>query len=160
MLTRHLLKSTLYVCLALAVVFLFNVNPRVAQEEKAEEKVEKSLYERLGGYDAVAAVIDDFFKRMINDPQLGKFFIGLSTDSKKRAQQLTVDFVCKATGGPCLYTGRDMKTTHEGVGINESDWELAAKYLTATLDKFNVPEQEKNEVLTLVSSLKGVIVEK
>lgn len=123
-----------------------------------EEVQPKSLYERLGGYDAVSAVIDDFFKRMIPDKQLGRFFLGLSTDSKTKVQQHTVDFVCKATGGPCAYTGRDMKTVHTGLNITESDWDLSAKYLTQTLDKFQVPEKEKTEVLNLVTSLKPVIV--
>ncbi len=123
-----------------------------------EEVQPKSLYERLGGYDAVSAVIDDFFKRMIPDKQLGRFFLGLSTDSKTKVQQHTVDFVCKATGGPCAYTGRDMKTVHTGLNITESDWDLSAKYLTQTLDKFQVPDQEKTEVLNLVTSLKPAIV--
>lgn len=152
--TQGLIKRVYCVFLVSVLITLLNLSYGITQDEKTE----KSLYERLGGYDAIAAVIDDFFKRMINDPQLGRFFIGLSTDSKMRAQQLTVDFVCNATGGPCLYTGRDMKTVHTGLNINEDDWNLSAKYLTATLDKFNVPEKEKSEVLNLVTSLKGVIV--
>ncbi|HEX3036658.1 MAG TPA: group 1 truncated hemoglobin [Thermodesulfobacteriota bacterium] len=152
--TQGLIKRVYCVFLVFVLITLLNLSYGITQDEKTE----KSLYERLGGYDAIAAVIDDFFKRMINDPQLGRFFIGLSTDSKMRAQQLTVDFVCNATGGPCLYTGRDMKTVHTGLNINEDDWNLSAKYLTATLDKFNVPEKEKSEVLSLVTSLKGVIV--
>lgn len=153
---RNLFRRTCCVFSVLVLMSLLIVPFSIAQDEKTE--TEKSLYERLGGYDAIAAVVDDFFKRMINDPQLGRFFIGLSTDSKMRAQQLTVDFVCKATGGPCLYTGRDMKTVHTGLNINEDDWNIAAKHLTATLDKFNVPEKEKNEVLNLVTGLKGTIV--
>ncbi|HSE84319.1 MAG TPA: group 1 truncated hemoglobin [Thermodesulfobacteriota bacterium] len=147
-------KRVSYVFSVLVLAVLLNMPYGIAQDDKSQ----KSLYERLGGYDAIAAVIGDFFKRMINDPQLGRFFIGLSTDSKMRAQQLTVDFVCQATGGPCLYTGRDMKTVHTGLNINEDDWNLSAKHLSATLDKFNVPEKEKSEVLNLITSLKGVIV--
>ncbi len=130
-----------------------------ADKEMAAEAEQKSLYERLGGYDAISAVVDDFFKRMIPDEQLGRFFIGLSTDSKKRVQQLTVDYICSAAGGPCTYTGRDMVTSHAGLNINESDWELSAKYLVETLDKFNVPAQEQADVLNFVGSLKGAIVE-
>ncbi|MER3447538.1 MAG: group 1 truncated hemoglobin [Candidatus Dadabacteria bacterium] len=134
---------------------LLGATSNVAQEKKPE----KSLYERLGGYDAIAAVVDDFFKRMIADPKLGRFFIGLSTDSKRRAQQLTVDFICSATGGPSLYTGRDMKTAHTGLGITEDDWQIASKHLVETLDKFKVPQREKTEVINFVSGLKGTIVE-
>lgn len=119
-----------------------------------------SLYKRLGGYDALAAVTDDFIGRLASDKQLEKFFIGLSNDSKGRVRQLVVDQLCAATGGPCIYLGRDMKTAHKGLGITESDWDVAVKHLLATLDKFKVPPQEKNEVVTALSGLKKDIVEK
>jgi hemoglobin len=117
-----------------------------------------SLYTRLGGYDALAAVTDDFIGRLASDPQLGRFFKGLSTDSQKRVRQHVVDFLCSATGGPCIYTGRDMKTAHTGLGITEEDWTNSVKALVATLDKFKVPEKEKGEVLAAISGLKGDIV--
>jgi hypothetical protein len=65
-----------------------------------------SLYKRLGGYDALAAVTDDFLGRLATDPQLGRFFKGVSTDSQKKIRQHIVDFLCGATGGACVYTGR------------------------------------------------------
>lgn len=117
-----------------------------------------TLYKRLGGYDALAAVTDDFLGRLAADQQMGRFFKGLSTDSQKRIRQHVVDFLCNATGGPCVYVGRDMKTAHTGLGITEDDWNLSVKMLVATLDKFKVPEKEKNDVLGAVSSLKGDIV--
>lgn len=117
-----------------------------------------SLYKRLGGYDALAAVTDDFIGRLATDPQLGRFFVGLSTDSKNRVRQHVVDFLCVATGGPCLYLGRDMKTAHTGLNISESDWNVSVKALVATLDKFKVPEKEQGEVLAAISGLKGDIV--
>lgn len=121
---------------------------------------EKSLYERLGGYDAIAAVVDDFVGRLIQDPQFSRFFVGLSTDSKKRVRQHIVDQFCAAAGGPCIYTGREMKTSHRGLGITEADWNAAAKHLVATLDKFKVPKKEKDDLLAFVSGLKKDIVEK
>ena len=117
-----------------------------------------SLYKRLGGYDAIAAVTDDFLGRLTTDPQLKRFFVGHSTDSLKQIRQHIVDFLCQATGGPCAYHGRDMKTAHAGLGITEDDWTATVKDLTATLDKFNVPEKEKGEVLAAISGLKGDIV--
>lgn len=68
--------------------------------------------------------------------------------------------MCQATGGPCVYIGRDMKTAHKGLGISESDWQVTVRHLTATFDKFKVPERERTEVLALLASLKGDIVEK
>ncbi len=120
--------------------------------------MEKSLYERLGGYNAIAAVVDDFAGRMIADKQLGRYLIGHCTDSKKKFRQLIVDMLCEATGGPCIYTGRDMKTVHTGLGITESDWQVNVKLLTATLDKFKVPQKEREDVFAAVSGLKPDIV--
>ena len=121
---------------------------------------EKSLYERVGGYNALAAVVDDFIGRLVTVKQFEKFFIGQSTDSKKRIRQHILDQFCAATGGPCVYTGREMKTSHAGLGITNAEWDAAAKHLVASLDKFKVPEKEKGELLAFVTSLKKDIVEK
>jgi hemoglobin len=121
---------------------------------------QKSLYERVGGYNALAAVVDDFIGRLVADKQFEKFFRGHSTDSRKKIRQHILDQFCEATGGPCVYTGRDMKTTHGGLGITEADWNAAAKHLADSLDKFKVPEKEKNEILAFVTTLKNDIVEK
>jgi len=120
----------------------------------------QSLYTRLGGYDAIAAVTDDFIARLAADKQLSRFVVGHSQDSLMKLRQHVVEFLCNATGGPCVYMGRDMKTAHKGMGITESDWDLSVKALTATLDKFKVPEKEKGEVLAAVGPLKAQIVEK
>ncbi|MGH8713795.1 MAG: group I truncated hemoglobin [Casimicrobiaceae bacterium] len=119
-----------------------------------------SLYKRLGGYDALAAVTDDFLGRLATDQQFGRFFVGHSADSIKRIRQLIVDQLCAATGGPCVYVGRDMKIAHAGLGITEKDWDGSVKLLVATLDKFSVPAQEKDEVLGAIGGLKNDIVEK
>jgi hemoglobin len=119
-----------------------------------------TLYKRLGGYDAIAAVTDDFIGRLAGDKQLARFLVGLSTDSQKKLRQHVVEQLCEAAGGPCIYTARTMKTAHAGLGITESDWQLTVNHLVATLDKFNVPEKEKGELLAIASSLKKDIVEK
>jgi hemoglobin len=119
-----------------------------------------SLYKRLGGYDAIAAVTDDFLGRLAADKQMSRFFVGVSADSLKKLRQHVVLQLCEATGGPCNYFGRSMKTTHAGLGITESDWQITLKHLNGTLDLFKVPENERNEILTLFASLKRDIVEK
>lgn len=119
-----------------------------------------SLYKRLGGYDALAAVTDDFIGRLATDKKLGKFFVGLSNDSKTKVRQHIVDFLCKATGGPCAYTGRDMKTVHTGLMITKAEWDESVKYLVMTLDKFKVPAKEKGEVFAAIGPLEKDIVEK
>src|SRR5919112_1511799 len=120
-----------------------------------EGQMRKSLYERLGGYNAVAAVVDDFVGRLVADKQFERFFVGHSADSKKRIRQHIVDQFCAAAGGPCVYTGRTMRDSHAGLGISDADWEAAAKHLVATLDKFKVGGQEKQDLLAFVTTLKG-----
>jgi len=132
----------------------------IAAPATAQQASAPTLYKRLGGYDALAAVTDDFIGRLATDPGLARFFAGHSTDSLKRIRQHVIDQLCFATGGPCVYTGRDMKTSHAGLGITEKDWDASVKLLVAALDKFNVPAKEKDEVLTAVSGLKKDIVEK
>lgn len=144
--------------IALAVLaLLLLITPSLAM---AQGTSEKTLYQRVGGYDALAAVVDDFIGRLVADKRFEKFFVGHSEDSLKRIRQHILDQFCAATGGPCIYNGRDMKTSHKGLGITEADWDAAAKHLSATLDKFKVPEKEKDEILAFVTSLKKDIVEK
>lgn len=121
---------------------------------------EKTLYERLGGYDAIAAVTDDFITALATDPEMSVFFKGHSVDSQKKIRQHVLDFICNAAGGPCVYTGRDMKTSHKGLGITEADWNKSVEYLKATLNKLKVPEKEQNELFAAVSSVKNDIIEK
>jgi hemoglobin len=136
-----------------AAVFAQNTNT------PAEAK-EKSLYQRLGGYDAIAAVSDEFIGKLATGKRLKRFVVGLSNDSKKKLRQHLVDFLCNLTGGPCVYNGRDMKTVHTGLGIDEDDWKEGVEALVATLEKFKVPEKEKNEVIAAFGTLKKDIVEK
>ena len=151
-------KSSLQILAALCLSVL--ITSSLAVPSLAQGKSEKTLYQRLGGYDAVAAVVDDFIGRLVADARFEKFFAGFSVDSKKRIRQHIVDQFCAAAGGPCIYTGREMKTTHQGLGISEDDWNAAAKHLVASLDKFKVPEKEKTDLLAFVTSLKKDIVEK
>src|SRR5438132_2270114 len=132
----------------------------VAAPTAAQQTTTPTLYKRLGGYDAIAAVTDDFVGRLASDPSLSRFFIGHSTDSLKRIRQLVVDQLCFSTGGPCVYIGRDTKTSHAGIGITEKDWEASVKHLITTIDKFNVQAKEKNKVLALAKTVKNHIVDK
>ena len=119
---------------------------------------EKTLYARLGGYDAIAAVSDDLVARLRADAQLGRFWAHRGEDGIRREKQLLVDFLCACAGGPLYYTGRDMATSHKGMGISESDWQILIGHLNATLDKFSVPAQERQEVLAFVNSTKADVV--
>lgn len=147
---RSCLFTVLSLCLSLSLL-----SPALGRISPPQD----SLYKRLGGYDAIAAVTDDFIGRLASDKQLGRLFAGVSADSQKRIRQLVVDQLCAATGGPCVYIGRGMKTAHAGLGITEDDWNLTVKHLIATLDKFKVPKREKDELLGALSGLKAEIVD-
>ena len=131
-----------------------------AQNSMSAAQEQKTLYARLGGYDAIAAVVDDFVGRLVADKKLTKFFVGHSEDSLTKIRMHVIDQLCEAAGGPCNYTGRDMKTAHHGLGITSDDWDASAKHLVESLDKFKVPEKEKNELLAFVTTLKKDIVDK
>jgi hemoglobin len=118
-----------------------------------------TLYARLGGYDAIAAVTDDFLGRLLADKAFERFFSGFSTDSKQRIRQHIVEFVCEKTGGPCFYLGRDMKTAHAGMGVTKEDWDKAVALFGETLTALNVPAAEAQELSTLIVPLEADIVE-
>jgi hemoglobin len=120
-----------------------------------------SLYSRLGGYDAIASVVDDLLPRLHGDPRLQRFWISpRSTDSNNRERQLAVDFISASAGGPTFYLGRDMKTSHTGMGIDQDDYNAFTRHLAATLERFNLSERERNDVMGFIASLEKEIVEK
>ena len=156
-------RFALVVCLmsTLAVVAAAQQPMNLADADASgTEQMKKSLYARLGGYDAIAAVVDDFIGRLVADKRFSKFFVGHSEDSLKKIRMHVIDQLCAAAGGPCLYVGRDMKTSHHGLGITSDDWDASAKHLVESLDKFNVPKAEKDELLAFVGTLKKDIVDK
>ena len=124
-----------------------------------QSETDQSLYQRLGGYDAITTATDDLLARLQADPQLAGYWKGASLDNRRKARQLVVDFMVEAAGGPTYYTGRDMKTSHAGMQISEADWEVFQQHARATLEHLNVPSTETTEVLAFFANLKGEIVE-
>lgn len=116
------------------------------------------MYRRLGGYDVIAAVIDDLFARLRQDPKFARFSVR-TLDSQRRSRQLLIDQICALAGGPCLYIGRDMKTSHAGLGITEDEWNSNLSHTVAALRKNGVSEPEQEEFLALFTRYKGEIVE-
>jgi len=118
-----------------------------------------SLYERLGGYDAIAAVASDLLPRLTADPLLGRFWAHRSADGVAREKQLLIDFLCHSAGGPMYYTGRDMKLSHMGMRISSADWTAFMGHIRATLDTFKVPPPEREQTIAFIESTKADIVE-
>ena len=120
---------------------------------------EKTLYERLGGYDAVSAVVNNLLPRLQQDPLLGRFWQNRSIDGINREKQLLIDYLCSSAGGALLYTGREMKLSHAGMQISEQDWAAFLGHLNDTFDVFNLPQPERADVLAFIDSTKAEIVE-
>jgi len=121
--------------------------------------VSDTLYHRLGGYDAVVAVVDDLLARLKADAQLGRFWQHRGEDGLLRERQLLINFLCSSAGGSLMYVGRDMTTAHKGMRISESDWQAFIGHLEDTLATFEVPEDERTSVLGFIGGLKADIVE-
>jgi hemoglobin len=117
-----------------------------------------SLYQRLGGYDVIAAFVDDVYRMLRSDPRFSRFATR-SNDSQQRARQLLVDQVCQLAGGPRLYIGRDMKTAHTGLRITEAEWNISIDYTRQALQNHRVREPEADEVIELFQRYKNDIVE-
>lgn len=118
-----------------------------------------TLYSRLGGYDTIAAVVNNLLARLMADSQLGRFWKNRGEDGIAREKQLLIDYLCANSGGQMIYTGRDNATSHRGMKISESDWGIFIEHLELTLQHFNVPSSEHAEVLSFVLSTKADIVE-
>ena len=118
-----------------------------------------SLYRRLGGYDTIAAIIADQFRLLKEDARFRRFAQGRGLDSRARAQQLTVEQICALAGGPCLYLGRDMKTSHRGLGITAEEWDAFLVLTGRVLDEHGIGVREKSEFLELFERYRADIVE-
>jgi hemoglobin len=119
----------------------------------------RTLYERLGGYDGIAAFANDLLPRLQADKQLGRFWAHRGEDGARREKQLLIDFLCERAGGPMYYRGRDMALAHRGMRISESDWNVFLGHAGAALAKLQVPEAEQRDVVAFVLGLKQDIVE-
>jgi hemoglobin len=115
-----------------------------------------SLYERLGGLDAITAVVDSFVSRSAGDDRINPKF---ARTDVPRLKKMLVDQVCEATGGPCTYAGRNMRETHDGMGVTAGEFDALVGDLVVTLDEFNVPKAEQDELLGLLAPMRDEIVE-
>jgi hemoglobin len=115
-----------------------------------------SLYERLGGLDAIEAVVDSFVGPCASDDRInGKF----ERTDIPRLKKMLVDQVCEAAGGPCTYTGRAMRETYDGMQVTAGEFDALVEDLVATLDVSAVPKPEQEELLALLGPMRDEIVE-
>lgn len=130
-----------------------------APEGTAYEATDKtSLYARMGGYDVISKVIDDFLTKSWVDPRIAHFFRGMGTDTRNQLRQKNKNLMCASTGGPCKVINRPLETVHEGLNITDKEFYIIVNHIAVSLETFNVPEKERQEVLAKVVSLKPKVV--
>jgi hemoglobin len=119
---------------------------------------EKTLYLRLGGYDVIAAIVDEFSQTFAADPRTVRFGSGMNRTRRQRNRQLTVDYLSAATRGPTFYLGQDMKTAHADLEITAAEWQIAMDHVERALAKLNVPNRESKELMAVFAASRDDIV--
>lgn len=149
------MRNVKVVLMSLCLLGVFAISA-AAQDPKMDTPMQKSLYDRLGGLDAIKAVVGEFAGRVLADARINKKFA--KTDAPRLVLHLQ-EQICAATGGPCKYTGLDMKKSHKNMMVTEGEFNALVEDLVGALDKFNVPAQEKTDLLNILGPLKDQIVE-
>jgi hemoglobin len=144
------------------ILQILAVGAVLAVPAMSPQAAESTLYTRLGGKTAITAVVDDFVGRVAADKRINSFFAATAADPKRLAafKGKLVDQICQAAGGPCKYTGKDMKSAHAGMGVTSADFDALVGDLVAALDKFKVAEADKQTLLGVLGPMKADIVTK
>ncbi len=147
---RFVLGFVAWQLAGLAMVGCASSKPR--PEETAAQG---TLYARLGGLEGIRAVVTQFVKNIAADDRINMRFVIADVPGLR---DHLIDQVCQATGGPCVYKGKDMKTAHAGMNITGAEFDALVQDLKKALDSFHVPEREQTELLTALGSMRGDIV--
>jgi hemoglobin len=147
--------------LALTVVMACAAKEEPAPDTTAAATT-RTLHDRLGGTTAIASVVDGFVANVAADARINKFFTRVASDTAamREFKQKLVDQICQGTGGPCTYTGKDMKTAHQGMGLTNADFDALVEDLVKALDAAGVPQAEKDELLGILGPMRTDIVTK
>ena len=158
--TRH--ATGFIALLAIAAVSACAPKEEAATDSTAAAATAQSLYDRLGGTTAIASVVDGFVANVAADTRINKFFTRVASDTAAMRQfkQKLVDQICQGTGGPCTYTGQDMKTAHQGMGLTNADFDALVEDLVKALDAAGVQQKEKDELLAVLGPMRTDIVTK
>lgn len=149
------MKTGFAMCVVIGLLGFAAAGCNTMASSSGGKAVDRSLYERLGGKPAITAVVDDFVGRVAEDGRInGKF----ANANIPRLKMMLVDQICEASGGPCKYAGRDMKTTHVGMQITSGEFDALVEDLVATLNKYKVGDREKKELLGALGGMKADIV--
>jgi hemoglobin len=157
---HHMFRRTASAAVAFAAVLGTAACASRVPSSTAAPVSAPTLYKRLGGYDALAAVTDEFLGRVAADTVLNPFFLGLEKPAMDRVRQMVVDQLCAATGGPCVYVGKTMKESHATLDITNAIFDRFVGHIRATLVRFAVPSREQNELLGALAGMRADIVTK
>ena len=132
----------------------------ISAETKSVET--KTLFEKLGGTDGIAAIVDDVVENHMNNPAISARFLPYKNEPERLAviKQHTIDFFSAGSGGPAVYNGREMEATHTGMNISEAEYMHTMDDIMLALEKHQIDEESKKEVLAILWSLKGMIMGK
>jgi len=149
--------KTIFVTILALLVFIPSVVS--GQETITNTSVDKSsLYARMGGYDIISNVIDDFLTKSWADPRISRFFVGMGTDTRNRLRQKNKNLMCFTTGGPCRVINRPLEVVHVGLGITDTDFYIIVDHIMVSLKKFDVGDKEREELHAKLLSLKPKII--
>jgi hemoglobin len=154
---QHRLSITVTLIFIFMLTALTSTIPSFA--ETMEVKQEKSLYERLGGYDAISGIVDSFLTKVWDDPVVGRFFVGMGTDTRNQLRQKNKNLMCANTGGPCNKINRPLEIAHAGLNITDKEFDIVAGYIDGALKEFKVPKREHDELMSKIQSLRNYVVE-
>ena len=158
---RKLSAALLVVLMGASIAAQQTNSPPLGPSKASPVRNGKTLYQRLGGYDAIAMVVDAFLPNLVAaDPKIPNMVSGLSEASRMRNRQMIVDQICMLTGGPCIFVGRPNNVSHKGLDITQELWEKSQKALALTLDQKGVKDPEKTDLLAVIDSLKDDIIQK
>lgn len=148
--------------ISLALILVVTVATAGASNLGAQAAAQKTLYDRLGGRAAIVKVVDDFVNNCAADTRINAFFTATAKDPQRLAafKANLVDQICEASGGPCKYKGKDMKTAHAGMGITNAHFDALVQDLTKTLNTFKVAAADQKTLLGVLGPMRAQIVEK
>src|SRR5262245_12673674 len=142
----------------LVVVIAVNLSACASMGGGEKASAMPSLYKRLGGREGIALVVGDFTANMAADPRVNERFKGMKPEAVELFKSKLADQICDATGGPCSYFGKDMKSAHQGMKITDAEWNATVENLVKALDKNNVDAKAKQELLAALGPMKPDIV--
>ncbi len=146
---------------AMAMVVMAVLSAQAIHAQEKPTPVVKPLYERLGGVYSIATVVDDFIERLLVNNILNAN--PRIKEARERVPKAGLKFhvtalICQLSGGPQVYTGRNMKNSHALLNISGKEWDAMVADFVACLNHFKVPEKEQSELLALVGPTKTDIV--